>query len=157
MNLLSRKTDYALLILQYLHQHLEGGSAREVAERFGLSRGFVANILKILCHQGLVSGKRGVKGGYALACDVDEIRLADLLDAVDDSVHLAECNKSGVSSSCCSLVSHCPMKSAIGEVHARIHEVLRNVTLGQIFRPQPLMATEMGLEIGMGEIRLVKS
>ena len=67
MTLLSRKADYALLILSYLHQHEPGATARAIAEQFGLSRPFVANILKELCHKGFVASHRGVKGGYALA------------------------------------------------------------------------------------------
>jgi Rrf2 family protein len=156
MTLLSRKTDYALLILQYLHHHPEGGSAREVAAAFGLSRAFVANILKLLCHQGFVSGRRGVKGGYVLVRSVDEIRLADLLDAVDDAVHLAECNKTA-SGSACALLALCPLKYAIGEVHARIREVLRNVTLGELFRPAPATTpTEIGLILGTAGVHLAQ-
>ena len=33
MTLLSRKADYALLILSYLHQHKTGGTARAIAEQ----------------------------------------------------------------------------------------------------------------------------
>ena len=46
MALLNRKIDYALLILCYLHHKADGGCAREIAGHFGLSRPFVANILK---------------------------------------------------------------------------------------------------------------
>ena len=63
MTLLSRKTDYALLILWYLHGHPTGGCARTIAEHFGLSRAFVANILKELCQKGFVGSHRGVNGG----------------------------------------------------------------------------------------------
>ena len=54
MTLLSRKADYALLILSYLSEKAVGGTARAIAEQFGLSRAFVANILKELCQKGFV-------------------------------------------------------------------------------------------------------
>src|SRR6516164_7849590 len=66
MALLNRKVDYSLLILSYLHEHPAGGCARVLAERFDLSRAFVANILKRLCRKGLVGSTRGIKGGYVL-------------------------------------------------------------------------------------------
>ena len=47
MTLMSRKVDYALLILSFLDQKAEGGCAREIADRYGLSKGFVANILSV--------------------------------------------------------------------------------------------------------------
>jgi len=136
MQLLSRKADYALLILSHLNRHREGGSAREVAEQFpGLSRAFVANILKLLTHKGFVVSHRGVKGGYLLARSAEQIRLLDLLDAVDEPVHLAECNRTAPADPC-SLAGICPLRHAIGEVHLRIREVLRNVTLAELFRPR---------------------
>ena len=91
MPLLNRKIDYALLILCYLHHKSEAGCACEIASRFGISRPFVANILKDLCHQGYVSSHRGVKGGYLLRPHTSEATLADLIDALDDTVQLAEC------------------------------------------------------------------
>src|SRR5262249_10900897 len=45
MTLMSRKVDYALLILCHLHRLPAGACAREIATRFRLSRAFVANIL----------------------------------------------------------------------------------------------------------------
>ena len=44
MTFLSRKADYALLILSQLSQSAEGLSARAIAEKYELSRAFVANI-----------------------------------------------------------------------------------------------------------------
>ena len=49
---------YALLILAFLYHRSEGGCAREIADRFGVSRAFVANILKVLCGKGLQVAKR---------------------------------------------------------------------------------------------------
>ena len=69
MTLLSRKADYALLILSHLHRRPEGATARAIADKFELSRAFVANILKELCNKGFVVSHRGVKGGYSLGRD----------------------------------------------------------------------------------------
>jgi Rrf2 family protein len=132
MTLLNRKVDYALLILSYLYRRTEGGSAREIAARFELSRAFVANILKLLCGKRFVTSHRGVKGGYVLQRPAEEVTLAQLMEALDDSFHLAECNKATVGE-LCSLTHICPVRGAIGEVHRRIREVLGKVTLAEIF------------------------
>jgi Rrf2 family protein len=150
MTLLNRKVDYALLILSYLHQRTEGGSAREIADRFELSRAFVANILKLLCGKGFVTSHRGVKGGYVLQRPAEEVTLAQLMEALDDSFYLAECNKlpSG-DSDMCSLTHICPVHNAIGEVHRRIREVLGKVTLAEIFGQASVeAATQFGLTVG---------
>jgi Rrf2 family cysteine metabolism transcriptional repressor len=132
MPLLNRKIDYALLILCYLHHKLEGGCAREIAERFGISRAFVANILKDLCQQDYVRSQRGVKGGYLLREQSATRTLADLIDALDDTVRLAECNTEQPEE-CCSLAAHCPIRVPIAEVHRRIRGVLESVKLLDLF------------------------
>ena len=117
MALLNRKVDYALLILCYLHHHEAGGCAREIAGRFGLSRAFVANIFKDLCQKGFVVSHRGVKGGYVLQPATVRLTLADVMDALDEHVRLAECNESEPDV-CCALLAQCPIRAPIAEVHA---------------------------------------
>lgn len=137
MPLLNRKVDYALLILCYLHHKTEGGCAREIATRFGLSRPFVANILKDLCQRDYVISHRGVKGGYSLTPRSAERTLAELMDALDDTVQLAECN-SVPPDGCCDLLDHCPIRVPIGDVHRRIREVLESVKLADLFQQSTL-------------------
>src|SRR5438094_2778216 len=117
MTLMSRKVDYALLILAYLDRKTEGGCAREIADRYGLSKGFVANILKELCHKGFVASHRGVKGGYVLCRAAEDINLAELMEALEEGFHLAECTKA--SDAACTHEPFCPVKGAIAELHRR--------------------------------------
>lgn len=136
MTLLSRKADYALLILSYLHQRKGGGTARAIAEQFGLSRAFVANILKELCQSGFVASHRGVKGGYALARDAATVSLAELLETVEDGFRLTVCSAhaaDGVEP--CSHSSTCTVKGPLAEVYERLAGVLRGVTLAELFAP----------------------
>jgi Rrf2 family protein len=171
MALLSRKVDYALLALSYLYHRAEGGSAREISERFALRRAFLANVLKVLCRKGFVRGQRGGHGGYVLQRPAAEICLCDLLDALDEPFHLAECNRLTASASAgaeqnCAMQEVCPVRGAIAEVDRRLREVLRAVTLADLFRaPEAREAgacaqapageeagdTQFGLDLGVRE------
>ena len=157
MTLLSRKADYALLILSYLYQHKTGGSAKAIAEQFDLSRPFVANILKELCGKGFVTSHRGVKGGYALARDAGTISLAELLEAMEEGFRLTVCNHAGGTAAKaednCSHAGTCTVKGPMAEVHQRLMGVLRGVTLAELFDPKakpsalhalPVLATAVG-------------
>ncbi len=141
MTLLSRKADYALLILSYLHQHKTGGNARAIAEQFGLSPSFVANILKELCGKEFVTSSRGVKGGYSLARDAGAVSLAELLEAVEEGFRLTVCNhadsaESATAPDACTHADTCTVKGPLGEVHQRLMGVLRGVTLAELFDPK---------------------
>jgi Rrf2 family protein len=132
MALLNRKVDYALLILSYLRHAQQGGCARAIAGRFGLSRPFIANILKTLCQKGFVASYRGVKGGYVLREEAGGRTLADLMDCLGDTFHLAECNRD-TPDECCVLFASCPVKEAVAAVHRRVRDVLAGVTLAELF------------------------
>ena len=137
MTLLSRKADYALLILSYLHQKTAGGTARGIAEKLGLKPPFIANILKELCHHGFVSSHRGVKGGYTLARPAETITLAELLESLEEGFRLTVCNPSGPQNDHenCSHAGGCALKGPLTQVHHRLLEVLRSVTLADLFDP----------------------
>jgi Rrf2 family transcriptional regulator, cysteine metabolism repressor len=135
VTLLSRKADYALLILSYLHHH-KSGAAHAIADQFGLSRHFVANILKELCQKEFVVSRRGVKGGYALSRDVASISLAELLEAIEEGFRLTVCNPDAGHDGACEHSGACTVKNTLAEVHQRLVGVLRGVTLAELFDPK---------------------
>jgi len=136
MTLLSRKAEYALLILSYLYQKTESSNAREIADQFQLSRAFVANILKELCHAGFVSSTRGMKGGYLLEASVGKVSLAKLLESIQEGFQLTLCSNHGThAGSACDVESVCTVKAPMHAIHQRILGVLRGVTLAEVFSP----------------------
>jgi Rrf2 family protein len=135
MPLLNRKVDYALLILSFLHHRQEGGSAREIASCFSLSQPFIANILKLLCRKGLVRSQRGIRGGYVLQRPATEICLCELLETLDRPFQLTECTALNAESSC-AFLDVCPVRGAVAQVQKRILDVLRGVTLAELFRSE---------------------
>ncbi|MCS6866583.1 MAG: Rrf2 family transcriptional regulator [Gemmataceae bacterium] len=147
MTLLSRKADYALLILSYLYHNATGGTARAIAAQFELSRPFVANILKELCSKGFVISHRGVKGGYSLARDAAQISLADLLEAIEDGFQLTVCSDNHTPGDACTHARACTVKGPIAEVHQRLMGVLRGVTLAELFDPKAAPAAGRSLPV----------
>lgn len=140
--LLSKKTDYALLILSHLSERPAGGSAREIADRFGLSKAFLANILKELCQKGFLVSHRGVKGGYTLARTADRISLAELLESLEDGWKLTTCTgEEDHEEHECTVHNMCPIRGPLNEIHKAIVGVLRNVTLADVMRQSPSTTT----------------
>lgn len=132
--LVSKKTDYALLILSHLGER-PAGSAREIADRFGLSKAFLANILKELCQKGFLTSHRGVKGGYSLARPADRISLAELLEALEDGWKLTTCTgQADHTDHDCTVHNLCPIREPLNEIHKAIVGVLRTISLADVLR-----------------------
>jgi len=92
----STRGDYACRALLSLALHVdEPGqsgptSVRDIAERTGLPQPYLEQILLALKGAGLVRSKRGVGGGYVLARPAEEIRLSEVVSAVDGPIALGD-------------------------------------------------------------------
>jgi len=82
---LTAKTDYAVRACLELTVRSDDGfvKAEELADAQGIPAAFVLGILNQLKRAALVESKRGLDGGYRLAMPADQIRVADVLRAVD--------------------------------------------------------------------------
>ncbi len=90
---ISTRGDYACRALLSLALHAdETGptSVRDIAERTGLPQLYLEQILLALKGAGLVRSKRGVGGGYVLARAPAEIRLSEIISAVDGPITLGD-------------------------------------------------------------------
>lgn len=89
----STRGDYAcraLLSLALRGDESGPTSVRDIAERTGLPQPYLEQILLALKGAGLVRSKRGVGGGYILARSPDEIRLSEIISAVDGPITLGD-------------------------------------------------------------------
>ncbi len=99
----STRGDYACRALLSLTLHAgEPGptSVRDIAERTGLPQPYLEQILLALKGAGLVKSKRGVGGGYTLARTPEEIRLNDIISAVDGPITLGDFGEPHQDGSC---------------------------------------------------------
>ena len=98
----STRGDYACRALLSLTLHDDGGptSVRDIAERTALPQPYLEQILLALKGAGLVRSKRGVGGGYVLARSPDEIRLSEVLAAVDGPISLGDFGEPHQDGSC---------------------------------------------------------
>ena len=65
-------------------------SVRDIAERTGLPQPYLEQILLALKGAGLVRSKRGVGGGYILNRPSEDIRLSEIVSAVDGPITLGD-------------------------------------------------------------------
>ncbi|MEK9637503.1 MAG: Rrf2 family transcriptional regulator, partial [Acidimicrobiaceae bacterium] len=84
----STRGDYAAraLLSLALHSETSPTSVREIAERTVLPQPYLEQILLALKGAGLVRSKRGVGGGYVLARDPEDIKLSEIIRAVDGPI-----------------------------------------------------------------------
>ncbi|PRX38088.1 transcriptional regulator, BadM/Rrf2 family [Meinhardsimonia xiamenensis] len=89
---LSTKGRYAMVALVDLASQPAGAlsSLSEIAERQDISLNYLEQLFVRLRRAGLVESVRGPGGGYRLARPPSEIRVAEVLEAVDETVNAME-------------------------------------------------------------------
>jgi Rrf2 family protein len=81
--LYSNACKYAVQAMVYLARHPEGATAPRIAGECNLMPYTLANVLRELAAHGILSSTKGVNGGFRLRRRAVEIRLADVVEAVD--------------------------------------------------------------------------
>jgi Rrf2 family protein len=102
---------------------------REIASSQGLPQGFLAKIFPKFVQHGLVRVYRGSTRGYALAKAPEEIRLREILEAVEGPHVTNQCFFWGRE---CDVTNPCPMHCQWREIRPWIGEILERTTLKEL-------------------------
>jgi len=130
---LSTKARYGLRAVLDLAEYYGTGpvQAKLIAERQGISPKYLEHLLSALKASGLVQVVRGVHGGYKLARPPGEVRLGDVVRALEGSLHLVECTDS---SGYCPRQDMCVTREVWREMAAAITNILNNTTVADLIR-----------------------
>lgn len=91
---ISTRARYAIRMMLDIHEHgQEGAPTRlsEVAERTGISRRYLDQVVMPLKSASLILGIKGRRGGYRLARPAADIRLDEIVEAAIGPVGLVDC------------------------------------------------------------------
>jgi Rrf2 family protein len=87
---LSNKGLYGVQAIFDLAFHAEGGSAqiKDICDRQAIPPRFLEQVFQDLRKAGIVTSKRGPRGGYQLASPPERIRVGDIIRALEGPVQL---------------------------------------------------------------------
>ena len=94
---LTTKGRYAVTAMIDLTLHAKNKpiSLAEISSRQSISLSYLEQLFSKLRHSGLVSSVRGPGGGYHLAMPSDEIFVAQIINAVNESIDTTSCRGRG--------------------------------------------------------------
>lgn len=129
---LTTKGRYAVTAMVDLALNAEHGrvSLAEIAARHGISQSYLEQLFAALRRKGLVDGTRGPGGGYQLGRPRIDITVADVIDAVDESVDATRCG--GLRN--CNDNQGCLTHDLWEELSDRIRQFLSGVSLDAVVR-----------------------
>jgi FeS assembly SUF system regulator len=130
----TKQTDYGMLMLAHMGSRPNGQvhTARELTEETGLPGPMVSKILKLMARAGLIGSHRGVNGGYSLARPVEEISVANLIEALEGPIGMTTCSLENGS---CEHETCCPVQSNWTRISRTINEALDRIPLSEMVGP----------------------
>ncbi len=131
---LSKKAEYAFMAAIYLASHSgnEYPTAKEIADNYNIPFQLVAKILQNLAKSNIAISFQGVKGGYKLNKNPEEISLIDIIRAVETKYKLTECMQENEDTSNCTLVDCCKIRDPLVEIQRKIDSMFQETSLKQI-------------------------
>jgi FeS assembly SUF system regulator len=135
---LGKLTDYGLVLMTCIarDQGPPLRTARDLARESHLPVSTVSKILKELLQSGLLISHRGIKGGYVLAREPQEISVLEMIAAIEGPMALTEC--SAEVTGLCNLEPCCPIKNNQQIINQAVRGVLERVTLSDLMQPLQL-------------------
>ncbi|MGZ0178400.1 MAG: RrF2 family transcriptional regulator [Acidimicrobiales bacterium] len=130
----STRGDYAcraLLSMTMREDRSKPVSVRDIAERTALPQPYLEQILLALKGAGIVRSKRGVGGGYMLTREPHEIRLSDVVSAVDGPISAGDFREPHTDGAC-DHEGQCVLLAVWGHVGEQMRELLDSFTLADV-------------------------
>ncbi|MDR1669040.1 MAG: Rrf2 family transcriptional regulator [Oscillospiraceae bacterium] len=117
---ISTKGRYSLRMLLDLAEHKGYVPLKDVAERQGISKKYLEQLVTLLGHSGILRANRGYQGGYMLTKAPDQISVGQILRLTEGGLCPVSCleddpNQCGRSEHCLTLPVWKGLQTVIGD------------------------------------------
>lgn len=126
---LSKKTDYALMAIQYMASKGTDRvvNTKEIAEEYKIPVELLAKVLQKLGKKGLIASQNGPKGGYVLAKSPGHISVLSIIQAIEGHVGITECYHNEDSQ--CMQMARCNIRNPIRNIQNSIYGLLDSMSI----------------------------
>lgn len=130
---LSKKVEYALIAMVCMaeKQPRDLTTARELAEKFRIPHEMMGKVLQVLAKGEFIRSVQGIKGGYSLAKPLAEVKVADVVRALDGPIVL--CGRRGGCN--CKQADFCNIKGGMQSVQSKFTLFWSDISLEDLCSP----------------------
>lgn len=122
-----------------LHACKDPVALADISIRQGISLSYLEQLFSKLRQNGLVKSVRGPGGGYLLNKSVSDLSIADVIDAVDESLDTTRCKEKGN----CQEGETCLTHHLWLDLSFQIHTFLSNITLKDLMNKREVQITAL--------------
>ncbi len=131
---ISKKVEYGLIAIRHLATQPVGvvATAKELAERYHISYELMAKVLQKLTKERLILSHHGVRGGYTLGRSPNEIRVSEILNAIEGkpNITMVQCEAESLEN--CSIHTTCTIKDPMVKIQGTINSMFERMTVSEL-------------------------
>ena len=135
----STRGEYGVRLMVELARHHGDGpvSLSEMADHEDLPRPYLEQLVVSLREAGLVTSTRGARGGYQLTTDPTQIRMSQVIEALEGPIAPMVCaSEDPVHAGACERSSFCNVTNLWVRVRTAVVGALDSMTLAELARPR---------------------
>ncbi len=128
---INKKVEYGLMVLRYLGEKDRNGlvSAREICDDLKIPFDTTAKVMQALNHHNILNSVKGIKGGYSLRKDLDQISYMEMVQMIEGEIPESFCmTHKGL----CGLHDSCNIVGPVERLNLKLNEFLSNLTVQDI-------------------------
>ena len=131
---LTSTTDYAIRIVCYLAAQRQMISTSELSQELSVPSSYIPKITKKLKQAGIIKACEGIKGGYQIAKQPENISLRDVISCTESTMAISRClEKEGGCSK--NYIACCKVHQILLELQNTYNNRLESVKISDIIRP----------------------
>jgi Rrf2 family cysteine metabolism transcriptional repressor len=126
---LSKKTDYALMAIQYMASKntIRTVNTKEISQEYHIPLELLAKVLQKLGKKGLVISQNGPKGGYQLAKPASEISVLAIIQAIEGNIGITDCYHN--EDRHCVQMARCNIRTPLRNIQNSIYSLLDSMSI----------------------------
>lgn len=128
----SKACEYGIRAVIYLWSQNKDGKklgVKDICKEIDAPEYFTAKVLQSLAKKEVISSSKGPNGGFYISNDQEQLRLIDLVIAIDGDAIFRGC---GLGLKQCSEVNPCPIHHEFKAVRDQLTDMLTSMTLRQL-------------------------
>ena len=131
---LTSTTDYAIRIVCYLAAQRQMISTSELSQELSVPSSYIPKITKKLKQAGIIKACEGIKGGYQIAKQPENISLRDVISCTESTMAISRClEKEGGCSQ--NYIACCKVHQILLDLQNIYNNRLESVKISDIIRP----------------------
>ena len=131
---LTSTTDYAIRIVCYLAAQRQMISTSELSQELSVPSSYIPKITKKLKQAGIIKACEGIKGGYQIAKQPENISLRDVISCTESTMAISRClEKEGGCSK--NYIACCKVHQILLDLQNIYNNRLESVKISDIIRP----------------------